>query len=207
MKKGDLMAQQKLSKTKAHEMAAKQKEISIAEFFSKNRHLLGFDNPKKALLTTIKEAVDNALDACEEAKVLPEVNVQIIDMTAKPDVKKEVDKEQTMLITEEVEKKKPVSRIERFRVIVEDNGPGIPKEIQSKIFDPFFTTKPPGKGTGLGLNISRNLIVQKHRGQITVSSEPGKTCFTIRLPIYFYPTESSEIKEINHHGETSHNDD
>ena len=62
-------------------------------------------------------------------------------------------------------------------VEIEDDGPGIPKEIQSKIFDPFFTTKGPGEGTGLGLNISRNLIVQKHHGQITVTSEPGSTCF------------------------------
>jgi len=67
-------------------------------------------------------------------------------------------------------------------VEIEDNGPGIPEAVQTKIFDPFFTTKPPGEGTGLGLNISRNLIVQKHRGQITVSSEPGRTCFTVRLP-------------------------
>ncbi len=75
-------------------------------------------------------------------------------------------------------------------VEIEDNGPGIPEDIQSKVFDPFLTTKSPGEGTGLGLNISRNLIVQKHQGQITVSSEPGKTCFTVRLPINFYPAES-----------------
>lgn len=67
-------------------------------------------------------------------------------------------------------------------VEIEDNGPGIPDAIQSKIFDPFFTTKSQGEGTGLGLNISRNLIVQKHHGQISVYSERGRTCFTIRLP-------------------------
>jgi DNA topoisomerase-6 subunit B len=50
-----------------------QREISVSEFFAKNRHLLGFDNPRKALLTTIKEAVDNALDACEEAGILPDI--------------------------------------------------------------------------------------------------------------------------------------
>ena len=54
-------------------MAGKQKEIAVSEFFAKNRHLLGFDNPRKALLTTVKEAVDNSLDACEEAGILPEV--------------------------------------------------------------------------------------------------------------------------------------
>jgi len=79
-------------------------------------------------------------------------------------------------------------------VEIEDNGAGIPEEVQTKVFDPFFTTKPPGKGTGLGLNISRNLIVQKHQGQITVSSKPGKTLFTVWLPIHSQPAESSEVK-------------
>ena len=68
-------------------------------------------------------------------------------------------------------------------VQIEDSGSGIPEDIQSKIFDPFFTTKGQGEGTGLGLNISRNLIVQKHFGEISVESEPGSTCFTVRLPI------------------------
>ena len=68
-------------------------------------------------------------------------------------------------------------------VEIEDSGSGIPEEIQSRIFDPFFTTKGQGEGTGLGLNISRNLIVQKHKGEISVDSEPGSTRFTVRLPI------------------------
>ena len=76
-------------------------------------------------------------------------------------------------------------------VEIEDNGPGIPPENQSKIFDPFFTTKGPGKGTGLGLNISRNLIVQKHQGQMSVKSEPGSTCFSVRLPMDFNPANDS----------------
>jgi DNA topoisomerase VI subunit B len=91
--------------TKAHEMAAKQRDIGVAEFFAKNRHLLGFDNKRKSLLTTIKEAVDNSLDACEEAGILPEINVEIVDMGN-----------------------------DRFRVIVEDNGPGILKSQIPKIF-------------------------------------------------------------------------
>src|SRR5256714_14823138 len=61
----------------AAEMGARQREISVSEFFTKNRHLLGFDNPRKALLTCVKEAVDNALDACEEAGILPEVIVKL----------------------------------------------------------------------------------------------------------------------------------
>lgn len=68
-------------------------------------------------------------------------------------------------------------------VEIEDSGPGIPEDVQAKIFDPFFTTKPPGEGTGLGLNISHNIIVHKHNGKITISSQPGQTCFQIKLPI------------------------
>lgn len=70
-------------------------------------------------------------------------------------------------------------------VEIEDNGPGIPKEALPNIFDAFFTTKPPGKGTGLGLNISYNIVVQKHRGDIKITSMPGKTCFEVILPIEF----------------------
>ena len=85
-------------------------------------------------------------------------------------------------------------------VEIEDSGPGIPKEIQSKVFDPLFTTKGPGQGTGLGLNISRNLVVQKHHGQITVSSRPGSTCFRVCLPIDFNPTEQPGTSASSNHG-------
>src|SRR5262245_4600116 len=61
----------------AVEMAAAQREISVAEFFAKNRHLLGFDNPAKAVRTPVREAVDNSLDACEEAGILPDITVEI----------------------------------------------------------------------------------------------------------------------------------
>jgi DNA topoisomerase VI subunit B len=89
----------------AEEMALGQRNIGVAEFFAKNKHLLGFDNKRKALLTTIKEAVDNSLDACEEAGILPEISVEIIDMDN-----------------------------DRFRVVIEDNGPGIVKEQIPRIF-------------------------------------------------------------------------
>jgi DNA topoisomerase-6 subunit B len=89
----------------AESMAQKQREISISEFFTKNRHLLGFDNASKALLTTVKEAVDNSLDACEEAGILPELEVEIIELGG-----------------------------DRFRVCVEDNGPGIVKAQIPKVF-------------------------------------------------------------------------
>ena len=89
----------------AQSMAASQRDISVSEFFAKNRHLLGFDNPRKALLTTIKEAVDNSLDACEEAGIVPEIWVHI---------------EQT--------------GANRFKVGVQDNGPGILKKQIPLIF-------------------------------------------------------------------------
>lgn len=90
----------------AESMAKKQREISVSEFFTKNRHLLGFDNPRKALLTAIKEAVDNSLDACEEAGIPPDVSVEI----------------------------QVVQKDKRYRVIVEDNGPGIVKAQVPKVF-------------------------------------------------------------------------
>jgi signal transduction histidine kinase len=70
-------------------------------------------------------------------------------------------------------------------VEIEDNGPGIPEDVVSNIFDAFFTTKGPGKGTGLGLNISYSIVVQKHRGDIKVRSKPGSTVFEVWLPINF----------------------
>src|SRR5690349_19924124 len=89
----------------AEAMAAKQRDISVSEFFAKNRHLLGFDNPRKALLTAVKEAVDNSLDACEEAGIVPELWVHI--ETTGPN---------------------------RYKVGVQDNGPGIVKKQIPLIF-------------------------------------------------------------------------
>src|SRR6202453_1486118 len=89
----------------ADTLAAKQKDIAVSEFFAKNRHLLGFDNPRKALLTTVKEAVDNALDACEEAGILPEIWVHIERVGT-----------------------------DRFKVGVQDNGPGILRQQIPLIF-------------------------------------------------------------------------
>ena len=68
-------------------------------------------------------------------------------------------------------------------VTIRDNGTGIPEAVRSHIFEPFFTTKPPGQGTGLGLSLSHDIVVQQHGGQITVATEPGAwTEFTITLP-------------------------
>ena len=97
----------------AEEMSAKQKEVSVSEFFVKNRHLLGFDNPRKALLTTVKEAVDNSLDACEEGGILPDIAV----------------------IIEDLDPRRPATaKSSRYRVTVIDNGPGIVRKQVENIF-------------------------------------------------------------------------
>jgi signal transduction histidine kinase len=74
---------------------------------------------------------------------------------------------------------------EKDSVVVEivDNGPGIPQDMQTRIYEPFFTTKPPGKGTGLGLHISHDIIANRHHGQLLVESKPGETKFKAVLPI------------------------
>lgn len=69
-----------------------------------------------------------------------------------------------------------------IEISIMDNGPGIPKEIQSRVFDPFFTTKEVGKGTGQGLSYVYSMITEHHGGKIKLESKPGKTCFTISLP-------------------------
>jgi DNA topoisomerase VI subunit B len=102
----------------AESLAQKQREISVSEFFVKNRHLLGFDNPSKALLTTIKEAVDNSLDACEEAGILPELHVEVHDLGL---AARKQDAELT-------------KGEGRFLVVVQDSGPGIVKAQVPKIF-------------------------------------------------------------------------
>ena len=71
----------------------------------------------------------------------------------------------------------------RSQVEIGDTGPGIPDDIVSRIFEPFFTTKPVGQGTGLGLDISWRIVVNKHHGDLSVRSEPGDTRFRVRLPL------------------------
>ena len=71
---------------------------------------------------------------------------------------------------------------EMLLVEVWDTGPGIPPELQDRVFEPFFTTKAPGHGLGLGLDNAMR-IVRKHRGHLSVRSEPGSTCFRVRLPL------------------------
>ncbi len=99
-------AAQKGKRSIANDMAGKQQEISVTEFFEKNKHILGFDSRSKALLMGIKEAVDNSLDACEEAGVLPDISVSV----------ERTDEE------------------EEFRIVIEDNGPGIVHHMMPNVF-------------------------------------------------------------------------
>jgi signal transduction histidine kinase len=72
---------------------------------------------------------------------------------------------------------------DQLQVEIGDTGPGIPDDIQTRVFEPFFTTKPVGEGTGLGLDISWRIIVNKHHGDLTLESTPGDTRFRVRIPL------------------------
>ncbi|HEY9595063.1 MAG TPA: ATP-binding protein, partial [Spirochaetia bacterium] len=81
-------------------------------------------------------------------------------------------------------------RGDHVSIEISDDGPGIPKGIQMRIFDPFYTTKPVGQGTGLGLSISSEIVVTKHKGRLTVESEPGAGArFRIELPVKHPPDD------------------
>jgi len=77
--------------------------------------------------------------------------------------------------------KERFSNTSHIAICIEDSGPGIPKEVQSKIFEPFFTTKKSGEGSGLGLHITKK-IIEKHQGTLELYTIPGCTRFTVRIP-------------------------
>ncbi len=146
----------------AESMASRQREISVSEFFTKNRHLLGFDNPQKALLTTIKEAVDNSLDACEEAGILPSLKVDINQLAE-----------------------------DRFRISVEDNGPGIVKAQIPKIFgkllygSKFHTLKQARGQQGIGISAAGmyGLLTTGKSIVVTSRTGPGKPAHYYEIQI------------------------
>ena len=91
----------------AKKMASNQKQIAISEFFEKNKHFLGFDSLQRSIITAVKEAVDNSLDACEEARILPSIKIKISKIDSKKDI---------------------------LELVAEDNGPGIPQRSIEKVF-------------------------------------------------------------------------
>ncbi len=147
----------------AEQMAQKQREISISEFFTKNRHLLGFDNPSKALLTTIKEAVDNSLDACEEAGLLPDITVEVRDLAWEASLGGELTKGEG-----------------RFVVAVEDSGPGIVKAQAPKIFgkllygSKFHRLKQSRGQQGIGISAAAMYAQLTTGSPIRVTTRTGK---------------------------------
>jgi DNA topoisomerase-6 subunit B len=156
-------ARQPRRRATAEQMASRQREISISEFFTKNRHLLGFDNPSKALLTTIKEAVDNSLDACEEAGILPEITIEVRDVAFEQKPDGDLTKGEG-----------------RFVVVIEDNGPGIVKAQVPKIFgkllygSKFHRLKQSRGQQGIGISAAA-MYGQLTTGQpIRVTSRTGK---------------------------------
>lgn len=161
----------------AKSMAAAQRDISVSEFFAKNRHLLGFDNPRKALLTTVKEAVDNSLDACEEAGILPEIWVHI---------------EQT--------------GTDRFKVGIQDNGPGIVKKQIPLIFgkllygSKFHRLRQSRGQQGIGISAAGMYGVQTTGKPVKIISR-----IDAKKPAHYYEiqidTKKNEPKILNGAGE------
>ncbi|MCA9241659.1 MAG: DNA topoisomerase VI subunit B [Planctomycetales bacterium] len=161
----------------AKAMAAAQKEISVSEFFAKNRHLLGFDNPRKALLTTVKEAVDNSLDACEEAGILPEIWVHI----------------------------EPTSS-GRYKVGIQDNGPGILKKQIPLIFgkllygSKFHRLRQSRGQQGIGISAAGMYGVQTTGKPVKILSK-----VSARKPAHYYEiqidTKKNEPRILNGKGD------
>jgi DNA topoisomerase-6 subunit B len=135
----------------AESMSKAQRSISVSEFFAKNRHLLGFDNKRKALLTTVKEAVDNSLDACEEAGILPDIHVKISQTDT-----------------------------ERFIVGVRDNGPGIVKNQIPNIFgkllygSKFHRLKMSRGQQGIGISAAGMYGLLTTGKSVKITSRTGK---------------------------------
>lgn len=161
----------------AQEMAASQRDISVSEFFAKNRHLLGFDNPRKALLTTVKEAVDNSLDACEESGILPELWVKISQVAAN-----------------------------RYQVSVQDNGPGIIKKQIPLIFgkllygSKFHRLRQSRGQQGIGISAAGMYGVQTTGKPVKILSKISK-----RHPTHYYEiqidTKKNKPEILNGKGE------
>jgi DNA topoisomerase-6 subunit B len=161
----------------AKEMAASQRDISVSEFFAKNRHLLGFDNPRKALLTTVKEAVDNSLDACEEAGILPEIWVHIEQIAN-----------------------------DRYKVGIQDNGPGILKKQIPLIFgkllygSKFHRLRQSRGQQGIGISAAGMYGVQTTGKPVKIISK-----VSVRKPAHYYEiqidTKKNQPKILNGRGD------
>ncbi len=170
----------------AEEMSARQREVSVSEFFVKNRHLLGFDNPRKSLLTTVKEAVDNSLDACEEAGILPDIAV----------------------IIEDLEPRRPANAKEStYRVTIVDNGPGIVRRQVENIFgrllygSKFHRLKMSRGQQGIGISAAgMNGLITTGRPMVIVTKPgPKQAAHHIELAM----NTKTNRAEVTHDEETA----
>lgn len=193
----------------AQTMAQGQREISISEFFTKNRHLLGFDSPAKALLTAIKEAVDNSLDACEEAGIPPRLYVEI-----RPDRPAKLGLELTSVEEPDADKTgakgrsngragNGTSRDERYRIIVEDNGPGIvpaqiPRIFGKLLYGSKFHSHKQSRGQqGIGISAA-GMYGQLTTGEpVTIYSRvaPDQPAHRVRLVLDMKKNEPNIIAD------------
>lgn len=162
------------SDTIAEELADSQQEISIAEFFEKNKHMLGFDSNSRAIVTAVKEAVDNALDATEESDILPEINVEI----------------------------RETGRY--YTVVIEDNGPGITKEQVPKIFGKLlygsrFNSRTQNRGQqGIGISAAV-LYSQKTSGKpATVTTVTQESDTPLQMDIMIDTDTNEPVIENEH---------
>ncbi len=166
----------KRNKRDAETMAKSQREISVSEFFAKNRHLLGFDNPRKAVLTTVKEAVDNALDACEEAGILPSLFVGI----------------------------RPLSET-RFEITVRDNGPGIVRRQVENVFgkllygSKFHRLKMSRGQQGIGIAAAGMYALMTTGKPMVIHTKPKKNkpshCLTLAIDMQKNKADVSDEEE------------
>ena len=147
----------------ADQLAKTQQEISVAEFFERNRQILGFDSPTKALLTSVKEAVDNALDACEEAGVLPDIRVEIHNGEHEGE----------------------------YKLVVEDNGPGIKQSNMPKVFGQllygsrFHAIRQSRGQQGIGISavVMYSQLTTGHRALVRSKTGKGRPCVQMEVAI------------------------
>jgi len=175
----------------AEELAKGMREISIAEFFEKNKHFLGYENPTRSLLTVVKEAIDNSLDATCDAKIPPEISVTLkeINQHRGPQAEKGV-------ISEE--------RPDRFRVIVKDNGPGIPEQKVPLAFGKFlygskFHRLRQSRGI-MGLGISGSVLYsQLTTGKpVKITTSTGEKIHVFELTIDVAKNEPRIVSHTEH---------
>lgn len=168
----------------ANELAKGQKEISVAEFFERNRQILGFDSPTKALITSVKEAVDNAIDACEEANILPDIDVTLT----------------------------PTDHDDEYRLTIEDNGPGIVKKQMANVFgrllygSRFHAIRQSRGQQGIGISavVLYSQVTTGNHALVTSKIGPGHPAVKMEVGIDVKTNRAKEYNVEADHWEKDH---